>query len=210
MNTETATRSPTADAPEQHSLGQSIVLHLLPGLLVVVFYMVTAPLALKMGFPSFFALMVAIGMILIPFELGYLLLQGKKRNGTPSLKGIVAFREPGSERPCHAAVASAPQKAVNAVPRALELEQSRTHDRLWEPEGHVGPHGERASWLEQAMHLGQQLGQRQHRRRNYPEEDHRVETLCRQSCMTCIALEHLDVAQFLGAHLPPYQLDRLR
>ena len=79
---------------EQYSLVQSIALHLLPGVLILLFYIVTAPLAEKLGFPSGTALFVAIGAVLIPFELGYLLYQGKKRNGTLSLKGIVLFREP--------------------------------------------------------------------------------------------------------------------
>ena len=79
---------------EQHSLLRSIVLHLLPGVLILLFYIVTAPLAERLGFPSGTALFVAIGVILIPFELGYLLYQGKKRNGIFSLKGIVLFREP--------------------------------------------------------------------------------------------------------------------
>ncbi len=79
---------------EQHSLVQSIVLHLLPGVLILLFYIITAPLAERLGFPSAIALFVAIGVVLIPFELGYLLYQGRKRNGTLSLKGIVLFREP--------------------------------------------------------------------------------------------------------------------
>ena len=79
---------------EQHSLVQSIVLHLLPGVLILLFYIITAPLAERLGFPSAIALFVAIGVVLIPFELGYLLYQGRKRNGTLSLKGIVFLREP--------------------------------------------------------------------------------------------------------------------
>jgi inner membrane protein involved in colicin E2 resistance len=84
----------TEASVEQHSLVQSIVLHLLPGVLILLFYIITAPLAEKLGFPSGTALFVAIGVVLIPFELGYLLYQGRKRNGTLSLKGIVLFREP--------------------------------------------------------------------------------------------------------------------
>jgi membrane protease YdiL (CAAX protease family) len=79
---------------DQHSPVQSIVLHLLPGVLILLFYIITAPLAGKLGFPSGTALLVAIGVVLIPLELGYLLYQGRKRNGTLSLKGIVLFREP--------------------------------------------------------------------------------------------------------------------
>jgi membrane protease YdiL (CAAX protease family) len=94
MNMETIAQSPTQENLEQHSLGKSIVLHLLPGLLLVLFYALTAPLALKLGLPAFFALMVGTGLILIPFELGFLFLQAKKRNGTLSLRGIVAYRQP--------------------------------------------------------------------------------------------------------------------
>ena len=36
---------------EQHSLVQSVVLHLLPGALMLLFYIITAPLAEKLGFP---------------------------------------------------------------------------------------------------------------------------------------------------------------
>jgi membrane protease YdiL (CAAX protease family) len=83
----------TAGNAEQQSLSRSIVLHLLPGLLILLFYILTAPLAQKMGLPSLLAILVAIGVVLIPFELGYLLFQGRKRNGTLSLKGIIMFRE---------------------------------------------------------------------------------------------------------------------
>lgn len=79
---------------EQHSLVRSIVLHLLPGVLIFLFYLVTAPTAERLGFPSGTALFVAIAVVLIPFELGYLLYEGKRRNGTLSLKGIVLLREP--------------------------------------------------------------------------------------------------------------------
>lgn len=79
---------------EQHSLVRSIVLHLLPGVLILVFYVIAAPLAERLGFPSVSALLIAVAVVLIPFELGYLLYQGKKENGTLSLKGIVLYREP--------------------------------------------------------------------------------------------------------------------
>jgi len=79
---------------EQHSLVRSIVLHLLPGALTLLFYIFTGPLAEKLGFPSGTALFVAAAVVFIPFELGYLIYQGRKLNGTLSLKGIVLLREP--------------------------------------------------------------------------------------------------------------------
>jgi membrane protease YdiL (CAAX protease family) len=94
MHMETIFPSPTEENLEQHPLGKSIVLHLLPGLLLVLFYALTAPIALRLGLPAFFALMVGTGVILIPFELGFLLFQAKKRNRTLTLRGIVLYREP--------------------------------------------------------------------------------------------------------------------
>jgi len=81
-------------AVEQHSLARSIALHLLPGALILLFYIVTAPFAATLGFPSETALFVSIGLVLLPFELGVLLYEGNRKNGTLSLKGIVLFREP--------------------------------------------------------------------------------------------------------------------
>ena len=78
---------------EQHSIKKSVILHLLPGLLILFFYIITAPLLKKLGLPSMFTLYLAILFILIPFELGYLFYQGKKENNRFSLKGIVLYRK---------------------------------------------------------------------------------------------------------------------
>ena len=79
--------------PPQHSIARSVGLHLLPGLLILIFYVSTAPIMESLGYPAFMALLLAIAFVLIPFELGFLLYQGKRRNGTYSLKGIVLYRE---------------------------------------------------------------------------------------------------------------------
>lgn len=78
---------------EQHSIGQSIGLHLLPGILVGAFYYAIAQPIRNLGYPSMAAMIIAAIIILIPFELGFLLYQGKKKNGTLSLEGIVLFRQ---------------------------------------------------------------------------------------------------------------------
>jgi len=79
---------------EQHSLARSIILHLLPGVLILVFFLITAPLVERMRAPSMLAFLLAITFVLIPFQLGYLLYEGRKRNGNLSLQGIVLYREP--------------------------------------------------------------------------------------------------------------------
>ena len=78
---------------EQHSIIKSVFLHLLPGLLITLFFLVVLPMSIVRGGTSYLAILLAILFVLIPFELGYLFYQGKKRNGRFSLKGIILYRE---------------------------------------------------------------------------------------------------------------------
>ena len=77
----------------QHSLAWSTVLHLLPGVLITFFHFVVAPLVGRWGLPPLFAVYLAIPCVLIPFQLGFLLREGARRNGTLSLTGVVLYRE---------------------------------------------------------------------------------------------------------------------
>jgi membrane protease YdiL (CAAX protease family) len=79
---------------EQHSILRSIILHLLPGALIALFFAITAQAVVAAGYPSIDALLLAILIVLLPIELGYLIYQGRARNGTISLSGIVLNREP--------------------------------------------------------------------------------------------------------------------
>lgn len=49
------------------------------------------PIVEHWGFPSVFALILAVGLILIPTELGYLLYQGKRQTGRMTLIGVVSY-----------------------------------------------------------------------------------------------------------------------
>src|SRR4028118_1708128 len=79
-------------AAEQHSLARTLVLHLLPGALMVAFYAVAGPLVRDLELPSLMAIYLAILFVLIPFELGYLFYRAQK-NGS-SLGEVVLYREP--------------------------------------------------------------------------------------------------------------------
>ncbi len=79
-------------ADGQHSLARTLVLHLLPGILMVAFYVLAAPLVRGLGFPSLMAIYLAIVFVLIPFELGYLFYRAGK--GATSLGNVVLYREP--------------------------------------------------------------------------------------------------------------------
>lgn len=78
---------------EQHTIIQSVGLHLLPGILAGAFYYAIAPPIRNLGYPTLAALIIAGFVILIPFELGFMLYQGKKKNGALSLDGIVLYRQ---------------------------------------------------------------------------------------------------------------------
>jgi len=77
---------------EQHSLARTIVLHLLPGALVTAFYVAVTPIVRGLGFPSLMAFFLAAFLVIIPFEVGYLLYRARK-NGA-SLGSVVLYREP--------------------------------------------------------------------------------------------------------------------
>jgi len=80
-------------SPPPHSIFESLALHLLPGLVITVIYVAVAPLAIRYGIPLFLVILVLALFLLIPFELGWLLYHGKKRNSSLSLAGIVVYRK---------------------------------------------------------------------------------------------------------------------
>src|SRR5512140_3077675 len=91
--TSQAASSQSASQDRYLPMGNAIVLHLLPGALITAFCFLAAPVLIGAGFPPIMMLYLAIMLILIPFELGFLFYQGKKLNGRFSLDGIVLFRQ---------------------------------------------------------------------------------------------------------------------
>ena len=77
---------------EQHPLSLSIGLHFLPGLIIFLVYIAIARVVMTWNFPATFALALTFLCIGIPFQLGILFYQGKKRNGVFSLEGVVLYR----------------------------------------------------------------------------------------------------------------------
>jgi uncharacterized protein len=78
---------------KQYSLIKSILFHLVPGILVVILYIILAPLFQKTGYPPLIALAVAAVLGIVPLQLGHLFYLGYKQNQKLSLKGIVIFGE---------------------------------------------------------------------------------------------------------------------
>lgn len=82
------------DAPlQQYSLGQSIVLHLLPGAIATAVYVLTVPFFTGRSYPAITALYLPMILAVILVEVGYLFYQGQKKNGSLSLNGIVNYRQ---------------------------------------------------------------------------------------------------------------------
>jgi uncharacterized protein len=81
-------------AVENHSIWKSLILHLLPGLLAVVVFILLARPVEALGYPSIMPWLITALCVIIPFELGYLLYEGQKRNGHLSLRGVILYRQP--------------------------------------------------------------------------------------------------------------------
>ena len=57
------------DIPQPHSIWQSIILHLLPGVLLLVFFVMAAPIVENLGLPLRFVPLLGILLVLIPFPI---------------------------------------------------------------------------------------------------------------------------------------------
>ena len=77
---------------EKHTMAQSILLHLFPGILIGGFYFLVRQPFQEFGYPSIFTLVLAVAFVLVPVELGYLLNKGKQKTGRYTLKGIISYR----------------------------------------------------------------------------------------------------------------------
>jgi uncharacterized protein len=78
----------------QHTVPQTLLLHLLPGALITIAFVVLGPWLKQNHLPPLLAILIPILLVLIPFELGLLYFLGYRRNGRLSLEGIVLNREP--------------------------------------------------------------------------------------------------------------------
>ena len=83
--------APSEPQIEQQTLLTSIVLHLFPSLCVLIGILIAAPLVAQAGLPVELGLQLSFLLVGVSLRLGYLFYQGKKHNGTFSLRGIVLY-----------------------------------------------------------------------------------------------------------------------
>lgn len=79
---------------KQHSIFQSIVLHLVPGALITAAYFLIAPIAIDNGYPALLGLLFSFLLVGLPFELGFLFYQANKAHGNYSIKNLISYRNP--------------------------------------------------------------------------------------------------------------------
>ncbi len=85
------TANSEAGTAAQHTMRTSLALHILPGVAMLAFVALVAPLLRSRGLPPIFAGHLSILCVLVPLELGYLVHLGWKRNGRLSLRGVVRY-----------------------------------------------------------------------------------------------------------------------
>jgi uncharacterized protein len=85
------TRPGVADV-EQHPLGKSVVLHLLPGVLTATGFYVLAPVVMRAGYPAIAAGVLSAAVFVVGAELGWLLREAHRRTGAWSLRNVLPFR----------------------------------------------------------------------------------------------------------------------
>lgn len=77
----------------QHSLAFSLLMHVVPGVAILLFYLLAVPVASTQGFHAEFALNLTFLLVGVPLPLAWLYYLGKKRNASWSLSTIVLYRE---------------------------------------------------------------------------------------------------------------------
>jgi len=91
-STQTVSSVPITN--EQHSLGRSLLLHILPGVFILALFVAGVPLVARLGLPPLFAMLTFGTAFGLAFQVWHLYTEGKKRNGRASLAGIVLYRQP--------------------------------------------------------------------------------------------------------------------
>lgn len=79
---------------EQHHLATSVLLHLWPGAALLAFVIATAPYFARFGIPAPFVLFIGIPAVIVPIELGTLLVHARRGTGSWRLTAAtVGYRE---------------------------------------------------------------------------------------------------------------------
>lgn len=77
----------------KHTMTKSVFLHLFPGVIMIIIYIMFVPIVAKNGFPNNIAMCITDIIGLVPVELGILLYVTKKKTGTYKIKTLFPYLE---------------------------------------------------------------------------------------------------------------------
>jgi membrane protease YdiL (CAAX protease family) len=83
---------PTVADVEQHSAARALVLALAPGVLLATAFYLTAPIAIRAGYPPIFAGVVCGAVIVVGGELGWLMREARRQSGAWSFTRVLPYR----------------------------------------------------------------------------------------------------------------------
>lgn len=79
---------------KEHSILESVALHLIPGLAGTGAYVLIAPVLMEQGYPALLGLLVAAFIVIMPIQLGILLAAAKMQTGKFSVGEVILYRQP--------------------------------------------------------------------------------------------------------------------
>jgi membrane protease YdiL (CAAX protease family) len=84
--------------PQQLSTPRLLLLHLAPGALATALFVLLADPVQRAGFPPLLAFLIAIMVVIVPAELGIVVVAGRRHPETPGVLAAVPYRRPMSLR----------------------------------------------------------------------------------------------------------------
>ena len=84
--------TPDVAPVEQHSLPQTLALHLLPGIVLATIFYGAAPWLIRAGYPAIVSGMLGAVVAILGLELGWLLYQARQLTGRFSLSAVLPYR----------------------------------------------------------------------------------------------------------------------
>ena len=108
---------------EKHTMANSVFLHLFPGVIMLIIYIMLVPIVAKNGFPNNIAMCITDIIGLVPVELGILLYVSKKKTGTYDIKTLFPYLEKATvkEYIIFALIMATWALLVSALMESLEL-----------------------------------------------------------------------------------------
>lgn len=91
--TNTVLNPSTQSAMRQYSTLKLVFYHLYPGVIITIFFILTAPILVERGLPPQLSMLIAIALVVIPI-LVYHLISVRNKENKNSLSDLIPYRQP--------------------------------------------------------------------------------------------------------------------